>query len=131
MGKEPRLLRKRRAYATAFKKAIVHDYESGRCSVQQLSRLHGIASQSIYNWIHRFSLLNEQGTRLVEYTDSSQEKLRHLERQVADLQRSLGQKQVQLELHEKLIEVAGQELGMDLKKSFSTLPSHGSTTTRR
>ena len=131
MGQQQKLLRKQRYYAETLKKAIVADYESGRFSVGQLSRLHGVSSQSIYNWIHRFSIYNEKGTRIVEYADSSQEKLRQLERQVADLERRLGQKQVELDLYTKLVEIASEELGMDLKKSFSTAPSSTSKTTVR
>lgn len=129
MGKSPHLLKKKRRYALTFKKAIVADFESGRYSVNQLSRLHGISTQAIYNWIHRFSLINEKGTRIVEYADSSQEKLRQLQRKVADLERRLGQKQVQLDLYEQLIALASDELGMDLKKSFSTARSSTSKTT--
>lgn len=130
MGKQPQLLRKQRRYAETFKRAIVQDYESGRYSVEQLSRLHGMSAQSVYNWIHRFSRHNQRGTRIVEYADSSQEKLRQLERKVADLERRLGQKQVELDLHAKLIELASEELGMDLKKSFSCPPSTTSKTDR-
>lgn len=129
MSKQPQLLRKQRHYSTTFKKAIVQDFESGRFSVLQLSKLHRIPNQCIYRWIHQLSHHNEKGTRIVEYADSSQQKLRQLERKVADLERRLGQKQVELDLHAKLIEIASQELGMDLKKSFSTAPSSTSKTT--
>ena len=130
MGKRPQLLQRQRHYAEAFKRAIVADYESGRYSVKQLSRLHGLSTQTVYNWIHRYSRHNERGTRVVEYADSSQEKLKQLERKVADLERRLGQKQVELDLHAKLIELASEELGMDLKKSSSSPPSTTSKTTR-
>lgn len=129
MEKQPKLLLKRKRYALAFKKAIVQDFESGQYSAQQLARLHGIALQSVYNWIHQLSQLNQKGLRIVEYANSSQEKLRQLERKVADLERRLGQKQVQLDLQNKLIEIASEELGMDLKKSFSTERSSTSKTT--
>lgn len=130
MGNSPKLLQKKRRYAESFKKASVADFESGRYSVSQLSRLHRVSTQAIYNWIHHFSLINEQGTRIVEYNDSSQEKLRQLQRKVADLERRLGQKQVQLDLYEQLIALASDELGMDLKKSFSTARSSTSKTTK-
>lgn len=129
--KQPKLLQKRRRYAETFKKALVQDFESGRYSVHQLSRLHGVAFQTIYNWIYRYSQVNERGTRVMEYTDSSQEKVRSLERQVADLERRLGQKQVKLDLQDKIIELASEELGVDLKKTFSTPPCSTSKTTRQ
>ena len=131
MPKSAKLLQKRRRYGETFKKSLVQDFESGRYSVLQLSRLHGVAFQTIYNWIYRYSQVNEKGVRIMEYSDSSQEKVRALERQLADLQRRLGQKQVELELQHKIIELASEELGIDLKKTFSTPPSGGSKITKK
>jgi transposase len=116
MKKQGKLLLKHRRYSKTFKKSIVQDFESGRFSVQQLSNLHGMSIQSIYNWIYKYSHVNQRGTRIMEYSDSSEEKLRQLERKIADLERRLGQKQIELELFQKLIEIASEELQIDLKK---------------
>jgi transposase len=131
MKKQGKLLLKHRRYSKTFKKSIVQDFESGRFSVQQLSNLHGMSIQSIDNWIYKYSHVNQRGTRIMEYSDSSEEKLRQLERKIADLERRLGQKQIELELFQKLIEIASEELQIDLKKTFSTPPSGGSKTTRK
>jgi uncharacterized coiled-coil protein SlyX len=45
-----------------------------------------------------------------------------LEKRLAELERTIGQKQVQIELLEQVIALAGKELKMDLKKSFATRP---------
>ena len=126
--KVSKLLQKRRRYAETFKKKLVLEFETGQFSVYQLAQLHNLSPQSIYNWIYKYSRLNQKGIRVVEYGDSSEEKLRQLNRQVNELQRLLGQKQVEIEFLDKLIELAGEELGMDLKKTFSTPPSGGSKT---
>ncbi|MEM6648501.1 MAG: transposase, partial [Bacteroidota bacterium] len=73
MPKQPQLLQKKPHYALELKKSIVRDFETGRYSALQLSRLHGISLQSIYNWIHKLSHHNQRGTRIVEYADSSQQ----------------------------------------------------------
>jgi len=129
--KSPKLLNKQRRYSELFKQGIVQEYESGRLSVRQLSKLHGIAFQSIYRWIHKYSSVNEKGIRIVEYGDSTEERLRQLTRQVSELQRLVGEKQAELELLYKLMEIAEQELGIDLKKSISTGRSGGSRTTKQ
>ena len=48
---------------------------------------------------------------------------------VAELERIVGQKQLEIDFLNKLMEVGSQELGYDLKKSFSNPPSNGSGST--
>jgi hypothetical protein len=41
----------------------------------------------------------------------------------------VGQKQITIEFLEKMIDVAGQQLNVDIKKKFFTPPSNGSAST--
>jgi transposase len=124
-----RLLRKRRQYSDEFKKQIVADFESGQFSVKQLEKLHGIADQVIYRWIHKFSTFNQKGFRVVEMKESSQQKLKELERKIKDLEAALGRKQIQVDYLEKMIEIAKTELNIDIKKNYNTSQSAGSEKT--
>lgn len=126
-----RLLRKRRQYSDEFKKQIVADFESGEFSVKQLEKLHGVADQVIYRWIHKFSTFNQKGFRVVEMKESSQQKLKELERKIKDLEAALGRKQIQVDYLEKMIEIAKTELNIDIKKNFNTSQSAGSEKTRK
>ena len=58
-----RVIRKQRRYSEEFKRAIVSDFESGKYSVLQLAKLHGIGDQLIYNWLYKYSAFNEKGYR--------------------------------------------------------------------
>lgn len=57
--------------------------------------------------------------------DSSSKKLKELNKRIADLERTLGQKQIKIDFLEKMIELAKEELGIDFKKNFSTTVSTG------
>lgn len=50
--------------------------------------------------------------------DSEAAKTQELLKRVAELERVLGQKQMEIDYQSKLIEVASKELDIDLKKSF-------------
>jgi transposase len=52
--------------------------------------------------------------------ESESKKTERLMSQLADLERVVGQKQIQIDYLEKLIEIASSELGVDLKKNFDT-----------
>ena len=60
---------------------------------------------------------------MVEMTSSSTKKITELKTKIADLERTLGQKQIQIEYLEALVEVAKEDLGVDLKKKGATLQS--------
>ena len=121
-----RKIRKRRVYSDSFKKSVVSDFESGQYSVCELERLHGITNRTIYNWIYRYSTFNQKGYRIVEKHNSSDKKVKDLERKIKDLEAALGRKQIMIDYLETMMEVAKEELNIDIKKNFDTPPSKGS-----
>ena len=125
-----RSIRKQRKYSEEFKKRIVADFEKGKYSVPQLERLHGVSNSSIYGWIYKFSTFNEKGFRIVEMKDSSNKKMKELEARVKELESAVGRKQIMIDYLEKMMEIAKEELDIDIKKNFGTPQSTGSEKTR-
>jgi transposase-like protein len=115
-----RKLQKHRVYSEEFKRSLVNEFESGKYSVPQLERLHGIGNASIYKWIHKYSTFNEKGYRVVEHNKSSTKKVKDLEAKVKELEAALGRKQIMVDYLETMIEVAKDELDIDIKKNYST-----------
>lgn len=126
-----RSIRKQRKYSIEFKKKIVADFESGKYSVPQLEKLHGVANPTIYGWIYKFSTFNEQGFRIIEMKDSSNKKMKELEARVKELERTVGRKQIMIDYLEKMMEIAKDELDIDIKKNFGTPQSTGSGKTNK
>ena len=122
-------IRKQRKYSEAFKKQLVAEFESGKYSVYELVHLHGLANQTVYNWIYKYSIFNEKGYRIVESNQNSRKQLKRLEARIQELEAVLGRKQIKLEYLEKLIELASEELEVDLKKNYSNRPLLGSEST--
>lgn len=126
-----RSVRKQRKYSEEFKKRIVADFESGKFSVLQLEKLHGIGNPIIYRWIYKFSTFNEKGFRIVEMKDSSNKKMKELEARVKELEGAVGRKQIKIDYLEKMMEIAKDELDIDIKKNFGTPQSIGSGKTNK
>jgi hypothetical protein len=57
--------------------------------------------------------------------DSEQYRSKELEKKVTELEAALGRKQLEIDYLNKLIEIAGQDLGTDLKKNTSMPASVG------
>lgn len=123
-------IKKNRRYSEEFKRRIVSEFESGKYSVPGLEKLYGICNASIYSWIYRYSSYNEKGYRIMEMKKSGTSKLREMERRIKDLEQMVGQKQIKIEYYEKMIELAKEELDIDLKKNFDTPQSGGSKSTK-
>ncbi len=126
-----KLIKKRRKYSEEFKRNIVTEFESGSLSVSQISRLYTIAEKSIYRWIYKFSIFNEKESRIIEMKESSTKKVKDLEKKLKDLERIVGQKQIMIDYLEKMIEIAKDELDIDIKKNYSTQRSSGSSKTKK
>ena len=126
MSKKRVKLRTRRVFSEEFKKARIKEYESGEYSVSELSRLFNIHDRVIYRWIHRYSTYNKKRAILVEMKDSGKQKLKDYEKRIADLERIVGQKQLNIDFLEKMIGLAEQEYEVDIKKNADTPLSPGS-----
>lgn len=124
-------LKHNRVFSEEFKKSCVRDYESGQFSVLELSKLYNIKGVVIYRWIYKYSSYNKRRIKVVEMADSSKQKVKELQKRIADLERVVGQKQLNIDFLEKMIELAKGQYGIDIKKNFDTLPSTGSEKTSK
>ena len=120
-----RRIKKNRVYSDEFKQEIVNLFESGTHSVYQLEKLYGLSNPMIYRWIYKFSTFNEKGQRVVEMKESNTQKLKELEQKIKSLEQIVGQKQIQIEYLEKMIDIAKDELNIDIKKNSNTPQSSG------
>jgi hypothetical protein len=63
--------------------------------------------------------------------ESNTSKIKELEKKVKELERAVGQKQLYIDYMEKMMELAKDELGVDIKKNFDTPQSAGSEKTKK
>lgn len=122
-------IRKKRRFSEDFKRGIVKDFETGAYSVFELGSIHNIAGKVIYRWIYKYSHYNKEGYRMVEHTESSSQKVKELQEKIKSLEAIVGQKQIKIDFLEKMIDIAKEELEIDIKKNYSTPPSNTSNKT--
>ena len=58
-------------------------------------------------------------------------KTRELEKRIQELDASLGRKQLEVDFLNKMIELGSEQVGVDIKKKFSTPPFNGSDSTNK
>ena len=119
-------IRPSRCFSEEFKKSKVNELVEKRITVVQLSRLYSVTRAAVYNWLYKYSGHHQRQTTLVVQMESESYKTHCLQQSVAELERTVGQKQLELDFLNKLFELASEELGYDLKKNFSLKLSSGS-----
>lgn len=123
-------LRQNRQFSEAVKRQTVKDIEQGKCTVLQASRELVVSMQSVYAWVYKYSGYLQKNKKLVVEDKSESYQTKVLEAKLREVEAALGRKQMELDFLNKLIELAGAELRMDLKKNFSTPASNGIGLTR-
>lgn len=113
-------LHSRRCFSPEFKRARVEEYEKGEFTVSELSKLFDIQRVVLYRWIHTYSIYNKKRSIIVEMKDSAKQKLKDYQARIAELERALGKKQLQIDFLEKMVDLAEQEYKVSIKKNYST-----------
>jgi len=106
-----------RHFSETFKRRRVAAIVDKQISISQTVKVYGVSRSSVYNWIYRYSDL-DRGVKQVVQMESEAQKTLRLQRQVAELERIIGQKQLALDIANKTIELASEELDYDLKKKY-------------
>ena len=117
MLKTGKRIRRRRNFSEDFKLKIVKEYESGEFSVVEMTKIYDISYQTIYNWIYKYSKYNKQSIQVVEMKDSQAHKMKQMEARIKELEQAVGQKQMNIDYLEKMIDLAKEHYGIDIKKT--------------
>jgi len=110
---------------------VVKDIESGKATIAQVCREFFVSDVSVYNWLNKYSKFHKQGATLIVELKSEAYRSKELEKKIKDLEAALGRKQLEVELLHKIIELASDDLGIDIKKKNYTQRSTGSASTQK
>jgi transposase len=114
-----------RFFSTEFKKNIVKELELKRIKIKDVVSLYDVSTSAVYNWLYKFSKNYTKGTIMVMQLESEAQRTQYFIQKVAELERLLGQKQIEIEFLNKAIELCSDELGYDVKKKVSTTRFNG------
>lgn len=106
----------RKVVSEEVKKRIVEEIESGEVGQCEASRLYGISRVSIQKWLKQYGRLRYR-TQIVEVV------MKDEKGKLQELQEALADAHLKIRLYDKMLELAGKEYQVDLKKNFSTAAS--------
>jgi hypothetical protein len=105
-----------RVYSSCFKQAVIGALESGRFASVEAAREHfGIrGGGTIAAWLKRYGRNDLQAKVVRVEKPGEADRIRELQKQVARLERALGQTQAENLLHEEFLKRACELLGQDV-----------------
>ena len=115
--------RQRRSFSESFKKAKVQDIERGLVTISELCKAYEVSNTAVYRWLKLYGSNQEKKERMIVETESDTQALLALKRQVAELERKIGQKQIMIDFQNAMIDLAEEKYGISIKKNSSSLPS--------
>jgi len=115
-----------RYFSESFKRQKVNQLVAKQISIKELSELYGVSRTSIYKWLYKYSPHHKRGTVQVVQMESEAIKTKLLLARITELESAIGRKQLEIDFTNKLIELASEELGYDIKKKHGQSPSNGS-----
>ena len=114
-----------RNFSTAFKQKKVDQIMKGQLSVTECSRLYGVSQTAIYRWLSKHSSSYTKDTKMVVQLDSEEFKAKALANKLAELERVIGQKQLEIDYLTRIVEMTSEDVGYDVKKKHAPELSSG------
>ena len=111
----------KRTFDLSLKLDLVKQIERGEIRVSEVSKIYGLSHTAIYKWLYKYSEMYKKQIRVIVEQKSLSKKNADLQSRIELLERSLGQKQLRIDYLEKIVEVASEELGMDIEKKSKRL----------
>ena len=112
--------RQNRHFSESFKVKKVQEIERGITRISEICKEYEVSDTSVRKWILKYSTMKKKTERLIVESQSDTQKILDLKKQIAELERLLGQKQIQLEFKDTMIEIAEEMYKIDIKKKLGT-----------
>lgn len=118
--------RQHRYFSEDFKRKKVSEIERNLTTVSEIGREYQVSNTAVYKWIYKFSMMRRKGLKMVVEAKSDTHKLILLGEQIKELEQIIGQKQLQIDFLEKMIELAEDKYNIKIKKKSFMKLSGGS-----
>src|SRR5659263_332233 len=100
-----------RRFSESFKLKILAELNTGKYSKRELSRLYGVASSTINDWIHKYDRKDLMNTRVIVETKDEISRLKELQKEIEQLKKLLLKKDIEQLMNDSFMEIAAKKLG--------------------
>ncbi len=123
--------RRKRYFSEEFKREKIKELDKNLLTVTELCREYQVSRSAVYKWIYKYSGMKHKEYRQIVEPQSATRKVLLLKEEIKELQRAVGEKQLKIDFMAKIIDLAEEEYGVDIKKKFIDKDSAGTGSTDR
>ena len=119
-------------YGQAFRDQVARDYESGDLSYRQIAEKYDLPSRELPKWWVR-SYRKKAVIEVISITPMTakeKQEQQALKKQIADLQKRLADAELRALATDTMIDVAEEQLGIEIRKKSGTKQSNDSESSR-
>jgi transposase-like protein len=113
-----------RRYSEGFKLKILSELSTGKYSKRELSRIYGLQSSTVNEWIKKYDRKDLMNTRIMIENKDEITRLKELQKEIEQLKKLLIKKDLDQMVNDSYLEVAAEMLGyknvVELKKKLNT-----------
>jgi transposase-like protein len=113
-----------RRYSEGFKLKILSELRTGKYTKRELSRIYGIQSSTVNDWIKKYDRKDLMNTRIMIENKDEITRLKELNKEIEQLKKLLLKKDLDQLVSDSYLEVAAEMLGYktvaELKKKLNT-----------
>lgn len=114
--------RRMRTFSEELKRKLVREIEQKKSTIAQVSRQYEVRENNIVKWVKKYGMNQKSNVRTIVELESDTAKMLAMQKKIAELEQIVGQKQIEIEFQNKMIELAEQEYKIDIKKKLKTKP---------
>jgi transposase len=114
--------RRLRTFSVELKQKLVREIEQKKSTLAQVSRQYEVRENNVLKWIKKYGMNQKTNIRTIVELESDTAKMLAMQKKIAELEQMVGQKQIEIEFQNKMIELAEQEYKIDIKKKLKTKP---------
>jgi len=107
-----------RRFSESFKLKILAELSTGKYSKRELSRLYGVASSTINDWVRKYDRKDLMNTRVIVETKDEISRLRELQKEIEQLKKLLVKKDIEQLMNDSYMEIAAKKLGYKSVQEF-------------
>jgi len=132
LQKKDELLRARqnRYFSEEFKRNKVKEIENNVSRVSEICKVYQVSHTAVYKWIYKYSTLRKKQVKQIIEPMSDTKKIKELQEKIKELEQMVGHQQMIIAYNEKMIEIAEDRYGMNIKKNSGLRPSTTSNKTK-
>jgi transposase-like protein len=107
-----------RHFSESFKLKILAELSTGKHSKRQLSRLYGIASSTINDWIRKYDRKDLMNTRVMVESEDEITRIKALQKEIEQLKKVIIKKDLEHLVYDSYLEAAAKNQGYDNVDEF-------------